>query len=232
MRLRSRTSRRRVPTRRSQIAFIRGACTAVRKIVVPVAWKTASKERVKFDPRSRIKNRKSSNRSPRVIARLRACRTVESPVGWTVTPLAGRWKSRSPSSPSRARAPRGSPFRVACAGLRRGEVYGSPAPGHLLAGEIDLHLADYVSPDVAPGRAQRNRCRLHFTGARPDPAGQGQTACDCRMACSRRYREGPSPSVPGRSAARKDRVGEPADDAQGRTLVHWRTEGAVLMVEW
>ena len=42
--------------RRSQIAFIRGAWTAVRKIVVPVAWKTASKERVKFDPRSRIRN--------------------------------------------------------------------------------------------------------------------------------------------------------------------------------
>jgi hypothetical protein len=39
-----------VPIRRSQIAFIRGACTAVRTMVMPVAWKTASKERVKFDP--------------------------------------------------------------------------------------------------------------------------------------------------------------------------------------
>jgi hypothetical protein len=71
---------------RSQIAFIRCAWTAVRKIVVPVAWKAASKERVKFDPRSRIKNRKSLNRSPRFIARLRACCTVQSPVGWAVTP--------------------------------------------------------------------------------------------------------------------------------------------------
>jgi hypothetical protein len=43
-----------VPTRRSQIAFIRGAWTAVRKILVPAAWKTASNEAVKFDPRSRI----------------------------------------------------------------------------------------------------------------------------------------------------------------------------------
>jgi hypothetical protein len=43
--------------RRSQIAFIRGACTAVRTIVVPAAWKTASKDPVKFDPRSRIRNR-------------------------------------------------------------------------------------------------------------------------------------------------------------------------------
>jgi hypothetical protein len=34
----------------------------VRRITVPVAWKTASKEEVKFDPRSRIRNRKSPNR--------------------------------------------------------------------------------------------------------------------------------------------------------------------------
>ena len=38
---------------------------------MPFAWKTASKDRVKFDPRSRIRNRKFSNRSPRVRARLR-----------------------------------------------------------------------------------------------------------------------------------------------------------------
>ena len=76
----------RVPMRRSQIAFIRGACTAVHKTVALVAWKTASKERVKFDPRSRIRNRKSPNRSPTSRARLRACCTVQSPVGWAVTP--------------------------------------------------------------------------------------------------------------------------------------------------
>jgi hypothetical protein len=75
-----------VPIRRSQIAFIRGACTAVRTIVVPVAWKTASKDAVKFEPRSRIRKRKSPNRSPRSRARLRACCTVQSPVGWAVTP--------------------------------------------------------------------------------------------------------------------------------------------------
>jgi hypothetical protein len=34
-------------------------------MVVPVAWKTASKDVVKFDPRSRIRNRKPVNRSPR-----------------------------------------------------------------------------------------------------------------------------------------------------------------------
>ena len=38
-------------TRRSQVAFIWGACTAVPRILVPVTWKTASNEAVKFDPR-------------------------------------------------------------------------------------------------------------------------------------------------------------------------------------
>jgi hypothetical protein len=36
---------------------------------------------VKFDPRSRIRNRKFSNRLSRLMARLRACCTVHSPVG-------------------------------------------------------------------------------------------------------------------------------------------------------
>jgi hypothetical protein len=42
--------------RRSQTAFIRGAWTAVRTILVPTAWKTSSNEAVKFDPRSRIRS--------------------------------------------------------------------------------------------------------------------------------------------------------------------------------
>src|SRR5271169_6566353 len=79
--MRSRYSRRRVPTRRSQIAFIRGAWTAERTILVPAAWKTASNEAVKFDPRSRTRNLMFSNRLPRVRARLRACCTVQSPGG-------------------------------------------------------------------------------------------------------------------------------------------------------
>ena len=66
--------------------FMRGAWTAVRRILAPVAWKTASKERVKFGPRSRIRNPMSSNRSWRLRARLRACCTVHSPVGFAVTP--------------------------------------------------------------------------------------------------------------------------------------------------
>ena len=52
---RSRISRRKVPTSRSQIAFIRGACGG-RAILVPAASKTASNEAVKLEPRSRIRN--------------------------------------------------------------------------------------------------------------------------------------------------------------------------------
>jgi hypothetical protein len=65
---------------------MRGAWTAVRTILVPAAWKTASNEAVKFDPRSRIRNLMSSDRSLRPRARLRACCTVHSPVGFAVTP--------------------------------------------------------------------------------------------------------------------------------------------------
>jgi hypothetical protein len=49
----------------SQIAFHRGAWMAVRRILAPVVWKTASKERVTFGPRSRMRNLISSNRLPR-----------------------------------------------------------------------------------------------------------------------------------------------------------------------
>ena len=38
------------------------------------AWKTASKDAVKFDSRSRIKDLRSSNRSPRLRATLRGSR--------------------------------------------------------------------------------------------------------------------------------------------------------------
>ncbi len=40
------------PTSRSQIAFMHGAWTAVRTILIPAAWKTVSKDGVEFDPRS------------------------------------------------------------------------------------------------------------------------------------------------------------------------------------
>jgi hypothetical protein len=54
---------------------MRGARTVVSRILVLAAWKTASKDTVKLDPRSRIRNLASSNRSPKLNARLRACCT-------------------------------------------------------------------------------------------------------------------------------------------------------------
>jgi hypothetical protein len=42
---------------------MRGTWTAVRRILVPLAWKTASNEAVKFDSRSRMRNLMSPNRS-------------------------------------------------------------------------------------------------------------------------------------------------------------------------
>ncbi len=65
IRVRSRSSRRRVPVRRSQMAFIRGACTAVRTMMVPVAWKWASNDAAEFDP------------SPTVIAELQTFLVAE-----------------------------------------------------------------------------------------------------------------------------------------------------------
>ena len=78
---RSRSSRRRVPTSRSQIAFMRGAWTAVRRIRVPAGWKTASNEAVKFGPWSRMRNLMSSKRSPKLKARLRAAVPSTRPSG-------------------------------------------------------------------------------------------------------------------------------------------------------
>ena len=51
----------------------------------PGTWRR-TRPAVKFDPRSRMRNLMSSNRSSRVRARLRACCTVHSPVGLAVTP--------------------------------------------------------------------------------------------------------------------------------------------------
>ena len=88
--------RRRVPARCSQIAFMRGAWTAVRRFLAPVPWKTASNEAVKFDPRSRSRNLMPSNRRSRVRARLRACCAVHSLAGLAVTPQ--RYIRRVPCS--------------------------------------------------------------------------------------------------------------------------------------
>jgi hypothetical protein len=53
---RSKSSRRRVPTSRSQIAFALGACGGQARILMPPAVNTASKELVNWPARSLIKN--------------------------------------------------------------------------------------------------------------------------------------------------------------------------------
>jgi hypothetical protein len=80
------SSRRKVPARRSQVALIRGACTAVRRILVPFAWKTASKDRVKSGPRPRNQELDVLELFAGAEARLRACCAVRSSAGFAVAP--------------------------------------------------------------------------------------------------------------------------------------------------
>jgi hypothetical protein len=78
--IRSRHSRRALPTQRSAIAFARGAWRGLLMIRAPTAVNTASDAAVNLASRSRIKNLKPSAWPSRIISRLRAC--------W-VTKLAG-----------------------------------------------------------------------------------------------------------------------------------------------
>ena len=147
--MRSRSSRRRVPTRRSQIAFIRGVRTAVRRILVPAAWNTASNEAVKFDPRSRIRNLMSPSPSPRVRARLRACCTVHWPVGLAVTPP--RCIRRVPCSMNTRT------YRRFSSTVSTWKKAGGEYPGSL-----GVH-------ELPPGRARAARGRIDARGAQDLP---------------------------------------------------------------
>lgn len=86
----SRTSRRRVPTTRSQWALAFGARTGVLMISMPSAWNTASKASAYLLSRSRMRKRGESTRMPRSVARLRACWVVQAAVGCAVTPATCR----------------------------------------------------------------------------------------------------------------------------------------------
>jgi len=69
----SRHSRRRVPMKRSAIAFARGARTGVLMMRMSAPVNTASNAVVNLRSRSRIKNRNRSARSPRSMRTLRPC---------------------------------------------------------------------------------------------------------------------------------------------------------------
>ena len=82
----SSSSRRTVPMTRSQMAFIRGVLGRVVMIRSPSDLNTSPKAVVKSGSRSWIRNRSVPRRSPRSMARLRACCTTHAPAGCAVTP--------------------------------------------------------------------------------------------------------------------------------------------------
>ena len=73
-----------VSTKRSAIAFARGARGGVLMIWMSVAANTASKAAVNLLSRSRIRNRKRWWESSRSMNRLRACWVSQAPVGWAM----------------------------------------------------------------------------------------------------------------------------------------------------
>ena len=173
--VRSRTSRRSVPMRRSQIAFILAAWVAPTRILVPAAWNTESSEAVKFEPRSRIRNLMSSNCWSRLRARFRACCTVHSPVGFAVTPprcirrprRAGTAATSDPTgaAPDRCPQPAGSPTRWTARPSRRA--------WSARRGSGGVPTADSPWPGERPG----GRC------SGPSAGGRACAACSCRICC-------------------------------------------------
>ena len=83
---RSKSSRRRVPIIRSQIAFALGACGGLARILIPAAVNTASKELVNYPARSLIRNLTDSVSWPRAIRKLPAAWVVQAPSGFEVMP--------------------------------------------------------------------------------------------------------------------------------------------------
>ena len=82
--IRSRHSRRALPTQRSAIAFARGARTGVLMIRMPAAASTVSNAAAKaLIPDQKLH---AVGRSLESISRLRACLAIHSPVGWAVIP--------------------------------------------------------------------------------------------------------------------------------------------------
>jgi hypothetical protein len=81
---------------RSQWAFIRGACGALLITCRSSAWKMASNVWLYLLSRSPSRNRSDSVRCPRSVARFLACCVVQAWLGWAVTPVMCKWKSRAP----------------------------------------------------------------------------------------------------------------------------------------
>jgi hypothetical protein len=84
IRRRSRSSRRRVPTKRSAMALARGARTGVLMILMSVAVHTVSTVAVNLVSWSRIRNLRRGLASSRFMQRLRASWVSHAAVGWAV----------------------------------------------------------------------------------------------------------------------------------------------------
>ena len=83
---RPRSSRRRVTGILPQIAFARGACGGLARILIPSALNTASKDLAYWPGRSLIENLTEVARWPRSIRKLRAAWVVQAPSGLAVMP--------------------------------------------------------------------------------------------------------------------------------------------------
>ena len=94
--MRSRHSRRIVPTKRSAIALARGDLTGVRMIWTPSLRKTSSKLIVNLASRSRMSHLAGTRRSPSDQTSWRACWVTHAPVGLAVAPPT--WTLREPCS--------------------------------------------------------------------------------------------------------------------------------------
>ena len=94
--MRSRHSRRTVPTNRSAMALARGARTGVRMIRMPSDRKTSSKLAVNLASRSRMSHLAGTGRSASAQASWRACWVTQASVGLAVTPAT--WTFREPCS--------------------------------------------------------------------------------------------------------------------------------------
>jgi hypothetical protein len=86
IRIRSRHSRRTVPTNRSANAFALGARIGVLMISTPSVRNTSSKLAVNLVSRSLSKNLAGRSRAARTTVKFRACWVTQSPTGFAVTP--------------------------------------------------------------------------------------------------------------------------------------------------
>src|SRR6266516_638524 len=169
--IRSRHSRRALPTHRSMCAFAFGAWIGVRITLIPLPWKRASKARLNFAARSWISNRGRWPRSSRSINRLRACRSIQAPSGLLVhatysirrLPMQMNTSTYSRRS-STVSTVRKSQASVVAACARRNERQSSLAAlgcrrntggleqvAHQRGGDVDPELAQFADdPDVTP----------------------------------------------------------------------------------